>query len=237
MAGRRLLALLCLLLFGLAPGLQAQEGLFIGAGYNQSYASLDSLNFILRRYNESRPNLNRSMKEMHLLGGLSVRAGYAGEKWIGELGFTGRRGVSKAEDSLGTNLSHWQAVRLSTATVDIGIARRLGEHFQIGASLDLGAVKAAMESNYDGNSTFLFFPPDIVRGLTLGNTIHFQAQIPLTDFLNLDIRPYYQHNWVRNDFFRLHQTLNPQTHQPDPDVILVSTGNVGLKVMLTAYIK
>lgn len=231
-------ALLGLFLLRLLPGAQAQApvGLFVGLGYNQSYASLDSLNFILGRFNESRPEVIRSLGPMHLQGGLTARAGYAGARWTGELAFTGRRAVSRAQVAANSTTTYARAVRLSTATVDIGIARRLGQYFQVGASLDLGAVQASTQETYQDPGLFWSFPYDIVRGLTLGNTVHVQAQIPLHKFLHLDIRPYYQRNWVRNDFALLHQTINPQTFQPDPDVILVNSSNVGLKIMLTAYI-
>lgn len=227
-----------LLLLRLLPGVQAQApvGLFVGVGYNQSYASLDSLNFILRRFNEGHADVTRAMPSMHLQGGLAARAGYAGARWTGELAFTGRRAVAKAELSPNSATTYARAVRLSTATLDIGIARRFGDYFQVGASLDLGAVKAATQETYQNPGLFWSFPYDVVRGLTLGNTVHFQAQIPLHKFLHLDIRPYYQRNWVCNDFALLNQTINPQTFHPDPDVIFVNSSNVGLKVMLTAYI-
>lgn len=235
MAQRRLLALLCLLVLGLAPGLQAQEGFFFGLGYNQSYAKLDSLNFILQRYNEARPGLDKQLPAIHTPAGLAVRAGYAGSRWVTELGFTGRWQRAKATDSIGTVLEA-QFVRYSGATVEVGFARRLGEIFQLGLSLDFGAVTAAARTGIQPRvGTQPYYKA--VTGLTLGNTLHLQAQIPLNDFLRLDIRPYYQHNWVQNDFSRLNQTINPQTYQPDPDIILVGTGNAGIKIMLTAYLR
>jgi hypothetical protein len=228
-------ALLCLLFLCVTQRVQAQEGFFIGVGYNQSYASLDSLNFILDRYNEARPGLTKTLPSIHTPAGVAVRIGHAGEKWVTELGFTGRWQRAKGETVYPT-YTEAQYVRYGAATVDIGTARRLGELFQLGLSIDLGAVNAGSRMGVQprvGTQPY----SKIVTGLTLGSTLHFQASLPLNDFLTLDIRPYYQHNWVNNDFSRLHQTINPQTFQPDPDMIFVNSSNAGLKVMLTVHLR
>src|SRR3989338_8807368 len=54
----------------------AQNRVHIGIGYNQSYAQLDSLNYILNRFNaENEWTDEHPMQEIHMPGGLTAHLG------------------------------------------------------------------------------------------------------------------------------------------------------------------
>lgn len=214
---------------------QAQEGLFFRLGYNQTYAQLDSLNYIIGRYNDTRSWLTKEMQEIHTPAGIAIQAGYAGQKWVTEFAFVGRWQRVKAQGDQNGNIES-RFVRYGASTFEAGIARRLTPFMQLGLSLDIGAIKVRTRtSSSQASSTQVYY--DAVRGTTLGNSLYLQFGIPISDILSLDIRPYYHFNWIATDFAPLNQAINPFTYVPDPDFIVSRTSHVGLRIMVSGWIK
>src|SRR5688572_13215206 len=67
---------LWLVAMGLLGGLVAQNRVHLGIGYNQSYARLDSLNYILNAFNtENSWTVDKPMQEIHAPVGVTAHIG------------------------------------------------------------------------------------------------------------------------------------------------------------------
>lgn len=221
--------LACVCMLSLMGSLRAQAGLFFRAGLHGSYAGLDSLNGVLARYNV-RSGPAKPFSDIHATFGATVQLGYAGEKWLFEVVYAGRRGGSTAEavTALGSPVQVAQ-VRYGAATGEVALAYRIRPSIALGLSLDFGALTTRLRQGQRPQvSTALFYK--VSTDVTLGNSAFLQVDVPLDGRFFLGFRPYYHFNYILADFARLNQSLNFSSYLDDPQFILGRTGNAGLRV-------
>ena len=228
-----LLSCLCMYASGLLHG---QDGLFLRAGVNACYAPLDSLNGVLARYN-ARSNPTKPFGEIHVPLGATFHLGYAGEKWILEVAYTGRqaRAFAETEGNLGS-LTQAVYVKYGAATGEVGLSYRFLPSIAAGLSLDFGAVstKFRMGTRPQVNTDVYYRSS---TGVTLGNSAFVQVDIPVSDRISIGARPYFHYNYFLADFVRLNQSINFNSFLNDPQFILGQTANGGFQASVAVWLR
>lgn len=207
-----------------------------GLGFNQSLVWVDSLNFVIDRYNATH-DTDRELMPINAPRGLAVQLGILGNRFMLDLGFTGRGQTRRSREAAQQDGTYnVRELRYRANTFDVGFGLRLNQSdnwmLMAGASLDFGSVRIL--TRYGRNDSYRNTPINgaIVNELTLANTVFLQAAFPLAqDFpIHLFIRPYFQYDWYQNDFGPVNRALNFQTYLDDPQFILSASPNLGLKV-------
>lgn len=228
------LLLLCLLP---CSDIQAQVKVYAGLGFNQSITNIDSLNYVVARYN-SLNNPDKELSEIRSPRGLAINAGLVLGRVMIDLGYTmraqGSRSREQASNSPETYFIRQLRFRMNTFDVGFGVKLNKDEEklFALGASLDFGAVRVFTRYVRNDQTGTQPFRNPIMNELTLGSTLFFHGQIPLSSDLpfQLYFRPYYHLDLYRNDYGPVNRAVNQPDHLDDPLFLLSSAHNFGLKV-------
>lgn len=232
------ICLIAVLGFSVVPETQAQTIAYAGVGLNQSYSALDSLNWVIGRFNENNTWQNEPLGEFHLPNGFAISAGAAFGRLLIDIGYTGRSQGRRSEGSVAQGAQPQERrIIYSSNTIDVGVGVKIagGDRgmVAIGTSLDFGNTRVRTKS---GTSDQVASQPwaRVMNELNLGSRIFAQVLIPFGSDVGpgLLIRPYYQFAWVQNDFQPVNQFINPTTYLQDPQFILGRVSNVGLTVAL-----
>lgn len=234
------IAFLFVLLLGISGLGMAQTKVYIGAGFNQSFTNVDSLSWIIDRYNEN-ANPDKELGSINSPRGLAFSAGIAFNRFLFDISYTGRGQTRKsAEAPVGNNTFYYERhLRFRANTIDIGVGLILFENdfvnLALGTSIDFGSVKVFTRYGRNDQVNSLPLQSPIVNELTLGNTYFLQGMYYFshekTGFA-LIVRPYFQLDLFRNDYAAVNRNFNPSTYQSDPLFILSNSHNFGVKVIL-----
>lgn len=219
----------------------AQNRVHIGIGYNQSFARLDSLNYVLQAFNEE--NFWTASKPMHNIrmpAGITAHMGADFAGVLIDFHYTMRLATTKAKGPLSGNApepSQEIIIRYNASTMDLGVGvffiRKPRFRMAIGQSIDFGNVRI---SGKRGPSESL--PSQIfgrfVNELNLGTTSFLHTMIAFQDGVGpgIFIRPYFQFGLYQNDYGPLNRAIRPIEYLNDPLFILGRQTNAGLKVGL-----
>lgn len=227
--------MLLVLILG-AGKVSGQGRVHFAAGLNASYASLDSLNFVIDRFNEDNPTYPNQLDNIHVPAGLFLAAGGNFSRVLIELDFTMRTAVAAArstEDNAGNQQR--TLLRYNAHTFDVGVGYFFLDkeytQFALGTSLDFGQTRvlARRGSAQQVNN----FPwSRIVNELNFSATVFLQGMVVFRESPRLGIffRPYYQFGFVKNDFGPVNRFLRPSAWQANPFFLLSRPSNVGMKL-------
>lgn len=223
---------------GLALSGHGQNRVHIGLGYNQSYSTLDSLNYVIQAFNAENDWTDaHPMHPIHMPGGLTAHLGADFAGVLVDLSYTMRIASTRAKGPVAPGLEQEQeiVIRYNASTVDLGMGvfllRKPKFRMALGQSLDFGNLRL---SGKRGNS-------DVIDGQIFGRYVN-ELNFGTTSFLHfiiafqdgvgpgIFIRPYGQISLRQNDYQPLNRAIRPVTSLSDPLFILGRQTNVGLKV-------
>lgn len=231
--------LLLVLILAIPLQILAQNRVHIGIGYNQSYAQLDSLNYILNRFNaENSWADSHPMQEIHMPGGLTAHLGADFGGVLIDFQYTMRFAGSRAKGPVSPSAAEptqQNIVRYNASTVDLGlgvfVVRKPRLRMAIGQSIDFGNLRI---SGKRGQTDQL--PSQIsgryVTELNFCTTTFLHTMISFQDGVGpgIFIRPYLQVALRQNDYAPLNRAIRPIEYLSDPLFILGRQTNAGLKV-------
>lgn len=216
---------------------QTQSKVYIGVGFNASYMPVDSLNWIIDKYNNRVGDIPKPLGNVHTPIGANVQLGVIFGNFLVDLSYTGRaQGVRSRENERSDGSYYVRQLKFRAHTFDVGFGAKVAESenrfFTVGASLDFGATKVFSRYAINGQLGTIPLTSPIMNELNLGTTVFAQGffNLGLNNAFYLYFRPYFQWSWYQNDFQPVDRVLNNQGFQPNPSPILDLPYNFGLKI-------
>lgn len=218
--------------------LLAQNRVHVGVGYNQSYAQLDSLNYVLNAFNaENSWTATKPMHEIHLPAGLTAHLGADFAGVLIDFQYTMRLASTRGKGPLTPASEETQEilVRYNASTVDLGIGaffiRKPRFRMAIGQSLDFGNVRISGKRGPSAQVQSQVYGR-FVNELNFGTTSFLHCMVAFQDGVGpgIFIRPYCQISLRQNDYQPLNRAIRPVEYLSDPLFILGRQTNVGMKV-------
>lgn len=216
-----------------------------GLGANFSRASLDGLNFVLNRYNETRQGrsgqatVTRPMQDIKSLSGVTLQLGFNAEFESGLIiatGLTrvGRRGSTYAEVTDINNRAGRRDVRYTANSYNIELGTGFSlfgrGYFLIGGSTDFFNAKNYTRLNDNDYE-------EVMSDLSLGFSLFTDLSIFLSKNIAIGVKPYYQLGLLKNDFTPLNRAINSSTYTNDDfEDVWSSPSNVGVQFMLRLHV-
>ncbi|MCB9234581.1 MAG: hypothetical protein H6581_23195 [Bacteroidia bacterium] len=229
-----------LILWVILPGfVSGQNMVFVGSGLNVSYVAPDSLNFVTRRFNETRGVLSHNLPPFHLPIGMNFEFGVLSNRILYDLSWVGRTQTSHARFSGSGFLEEFHLkLRMNSLNLGLGYSVVSAEkvNLVLGASVDAAFVKVLYRYGPTPDVKSYAYDP-VVSKFALGNTIFAQLLIGVKDGFGACavIRPYFQFQWTETDFFPVNQAINPGTWFSDPRRLGSRVNNFGISVTGVYY--
>lgn len=219
-------------------GLFAQNRVHADIGYNQSYARLDSLNYILGAFNSENSWLEKPLSEIHFSGGIAAHVGADFNGVLLDVGYTMRNAYRKAKgDGSPGEGSQIVQLRYNASTVDFGLGifaiRKNRLRMALGGEMSFGNLRISGRRGAVGQLESQIFAR-YVNELNFGASafMHWMISFQAGMGPGIFIRPYYQFGLFQNDYVPLNRVLRPTEWLSDPQFILGKQSNIGLKVGL-----
>jgi hypothetical protein len=226
------------LAMALAAGVNAQNRVHFGIGFNQSYAQLDSLNYVLNAFNAANPwTAAKPMHEIHAPAGLTAHLGADFAGVLVDFQYTMRFASTRARGEVypGSATTQVSQVHYNASTMDLGLGifvlRKSRFRLALGQSADFGNLRLSGRQGIQPQVQSQIFGR-YVNELNFGTTSFLHFMISFRDGVSpgIFIRPYYQLSLLKNDYAPLNRVLRPQASLSDPLFILGRQSNVGIKV-------
>lgn len=220
----------------LGKELAAQNRVHFGLGYNQSYASLDSMNYVFNAFNAENSWATKPFHEIHAPGGVTAHLGADLAGILFDVGYTMRFASTKAKGESG-NSTQIAQVRYNASTVDLGLGvfllRKIRLRLATGGELNFGNLKMSGRRGNVGLVESQIYGR-YINELNFGATAFMHWMLAFQDGIGpgIFIRPYYQFSLRQNDYAPLNKALRPQASLSDPLFILGKQSNIGLKIGL-----
>lgn len=218
--------------------LSAQNRVHVGIGFNQSYAQLDSLNYVLNAFNAANPwTAPKPMHEIHAPAGITAHIGGDFGGFLIDFQYTMRLATTRAKGApiSGGTGSQITQVRYNASTMDLGVGvfvvRKPRFRLALGQSIDFGNLRLGSRQGISPQVQSQIYSRT-VNELNFGTTSFLHFMISFQDGLSpgIFIRPYYQFSLRQNDYAPLNRVLRPVQSLSDPLFILGRQSNVGIKV-------
>lgn len=219
---------LCLILFGSNAFAQS----YFALGYNLNAPNLEGMNYIVDRYNETRPFLDKTMSQFNFMDGITINFGtvMSGGVFL-ETGLTKAVKNHKAEGVDATNTLQQRQLRLALVNWDIGMGIAFPQDnpvFSLGAAVNLGSYKVRTRVNEKDQVKKTDWDKILKESMIRFSIF---ARIQLGSPSGLAIEPYYNFNSIlKINVAPVNAAINPATHQSDPSTIEESLPMFGLKL-------
>ena len=219
-------------------GTNAQNRVHLGLGFNQSYARLDSLNYVLNAFNaENSWTSEKALHEIHMPAGLTAHIGGDFKGVLVDFHYTMRIASSKAKGALGGGSFESQIaqVRYNASSFDLGLGifaiRKARFRMAIGQSLDFGSVRIGGRRGITPQVTSQIYGR-YINELNFATTSFLHFMIAFGDGVSpgIFIRPYFQLSLRKNDYQPLNHAFRPQASLLDSQFILGKQTNFGIKI-------
>jgi hypothetical protein len=216
----------------------AQNRVHVGLGYNQSYAQLDSFNYVLNAFNAENTWVSKPMHEIHASSGITGHVGADFNRVLVDLQYTMRFAATNAKSLPSqTNPPTQQQIQVhyNASTIDMGVGyffvRKARVRIATGASLDFGNTRVSYRRGQTPSVSSLTYSR-IVNELNVGVSGYFHIMIAFQDGVGpgIFIRPYYQQGLRNNYFAPFNRAIRPSTGLADSPYIMGTQSNIGLKV-------
>lgn len=200
-------------------------------GYGMQFTKPDGLNYIVDRYNETRPYLTQEMKPFNNLNGFN----YGFLAIVGNLAFEAvyiHRSQNRSAIGIdATNQEVERQLRAAMNGVGFGLGYGVADDgfgLMFGTRLNTSALKIRTK----------VASSDIIRSEDwedLYNSLIFDLDFNVKIILKyVVIEPYYSFELLPslNNIYEVNEAINPNTFQNDPEEILFKSNGFGLKLML-----
>lgn len=201
-------------------------------GYNRTFGGLDSLNYVIDRYNETRNFLDKEMKPFASLDGLMFGFAFAAKKFMSTVEFSWRGSKHSAWGVDGTGLLQQRDVKINynALTMSFGYVMPSGNnYYSLGMYFDVGKFKARTRvAPQDQVKDEDWLKP--VNELSMSVGAYFRIGIGSP---GLYLEPYYNFGIIRlfrPDMAALNSAINPATNQNDPSQMLEKASFFGIKI-------
>lgn len=209
-------------------------------GYNGSIPTgIDSLNFIIDRYNETRSYLDVQMKNVQYLDGITFSYGWYPENFIMGIGYTGAGQKTFAEGMDNTNTLRRRELKVKSRLFDIDLAFGLnrsskvkvflGTTFTFGSFVVKSRVAEASEIKKEEWETI-----NDSGSLIFGTGLFLRIASAKGFF----IQPYYMFTpgkIFENDVTSVNEEINSATYLNDPTPLKVKNSMFGVKIGIGIY--
>jgi len=207
---------------------------YIHVGYNAGFPKkLDSLNYIIDRYNATRSYLDKQMKHINYLDGINITFGGVFDGLFIGMGYTGGTQMRYAEGVDITGNLNRRDVKVSTHVYDMEFGFAFADTDEgavfAGSSMSLGKYNVLSRGGLATEVSSLKFEqinPGNSTYFTMGFFLRFCIPNP-----GIYIQPYYQFggNIVTNDMTDVNKFLNKNTWQNDDSPLNVKNNVFGIK--------
>lgn len=218
----------------LGISVSANSQWYIGAGFNLGFPKIDSLNYIIDRYNETRTWLDNELDQIKYTKGLVISTGGVVEGMLFDINWVGRNKTVIAEGIQPINSQPAQReLKFKMNTITFGYGMTIGSpNIGLGLTTDIGIIKVLTRVSDPATIKDLEFE-QILNQWSVGSTIY--LQLILADMSNAGIgiilRPYYQFPWFLTDFVDVNNAINPATSWNDPWQINSRASSFGVQLI------
>jgi len=206
---------------------QPKTDYYFGIGYNFNSSFKEPLDYLVQRYNETRPSLltKTKMETPSNMSGMSFSFGVFYSKILFDMEYAYKYSSTMIAEAASGDITQKREVKIFGKSLNLGINYVLGErnfYFMPGFSFDFNFmpvesriynVNNTEPPSYENiseagggsfsNSVFMFTP-----------NIHFDYQMSGNLFISL--KPYYSFSLGELDYSYLNEQINPNTYQNDP---------------------
>lgn len=212
---------------------------YIAGGYHVGFQDIDSLNFVIDRYNSTRAWLDEQMDEIKTTTGLTFSMGIAGYGLMSDITWVGRKQTTSAKGTApGTGQIVQRDLLYKLNSFNVGAGFIFGQHTKMGFGLstDFGSLKVLTrvgdpatidEMDYESVLSEMNILTSIFAQIMLGNMAR--------GGFGLMLRPYYQLPWFLTNFNALNETINAFTASADPYYIRSRPSSFGIQIMLMLH--
>lgn len=241
---KKIFAIFLISLFSITSANSQHAEFYFSGGYNFSKPNLDGLNFVTKRYNDTRTILTKNMEEFDVLRGFSITAGVELNHiamfdltYIQKVGETYAQGVVND-----TNFRRDLRVSMNSVNLGGGVIVFSNKNFKtiVGTSVDIGSVgtqtrvypENETKPSYESTDDYVLSP---TTNTLLGLTPFLQFNInPGLSGFNFSIKPYYQFMINEADFRDANRVINPATFANDnPDEMISRPNNYGVELKVS----
>jgi hypothetical protein len=231
-------AVTLLMVAGIGGNVNAQNRVHIGIGFNQSYAQVDSLNYIINAFNaENSWTAAKPMHEIHAPAGLTAHLGGDFAGILLDFHYTMRFAATAAKGELFNGSPETQQIQLryNASTYDLGlgvfVVRKPRLRVALGQSIDFGNLRISGRRGVSSQVQSQVYGR-YVNELNFGTSsfLHFMISFKEGVSPGIFIRPYFQYSLRQNDYGPLNHAIRPIEYLKDPLFILGRQSNVGMKV-------
>jgi hypothetical protein len=218
----------------------SQSQYWLGFGFNMSRFNMkNGLNYVIDRYNDTRPFLSDEMHHVHYADGLAFSMGTNVDRFMIDFGYNGKIKTVSAKGNYGAG-NMQRDIRFKNKVYSIGMgyafANTRNASIVFGCSFDFGRLKIDTrvdETNKIEDAKY----SSIINDLSVGNTFFMQFFVGAGRHggVALIIRPYYSINYLKYDFSTVNEAINPATYLNDPYTLEGGISNFGLSIILALY--
>lgn len=208
---------------------------FIHVGYNAGFPTkLDNLNYVIQRYNETRPFLDVQMKEMSYLDGTTLTiGGILGPLFVG-IGYTGggQKRYAEGIDNTGILMRRDLKCTMHAFDMDMGLVLRNDADgaLYLGGSFSFGGFAVKTRVAPESEIRQAEWQKINLLETTLFNLgIFVRFAFAQSGFY---IQPYYMFTpgeLFKNDMTDVNSYLNPNTYISDTTPLNVGCNTLGIK--------
>jgi hypothetical protein len=206
------------------------QGMFLEGGFGMQFTKPDGLNYVVDRYNETRPYLTEEMKQFNNLDGFNY--GFLGvfDAFAFEAVYTHRSQTRSAIGIDASNQEVEQRLRAVMNGVGFGCGYGVSEDgysLLFGTRLNTSLLK--IRTKADAVDTVGDKDWDDIH-----EELHFDLDLNIKLILKyFIIEPYYSFNLFQsiNNMQEVNEAINPSTFQDDPTDIPFNSNGFGLKLM------
>lgn len=208
--------------------------LYFHVGYNGSFPTkYQNLNFVIDRYNETRPYLDKQLHQITYLDGFTMAVGFVANVVL-DIGYTGGKQstIAEADDGFGGISRRELVVKTSLFDVDLGFgaAKKEGAFFA-GFSANIGSMKVKTRVGEkkqikDRDWKQINYFDDMVFNLGVFARILF-------DDPGFFIQPYFlfaPFELFESNMYDVNFYLNPDTYEHDPNPLIIQHTMFGIKL-------
>lgn len=214
---------------------RAQGYDYFGIGYNAALLKSEGLDFVVDRYNETRPYLTTQMPHPQYFDGISIHGGVGKGALLLNFGYTQQSCVVSASGIDATGVEIQRDLKDKWNTIDVGLGVNLGNSetkaLALGVNFGLNSEKSLTRSDIPddiGKANF----EQVQKQFKIGISPFLQFIVASDGGAGLLIRPYYAWSPVKTEYSELNGFINPYTAVGDPYPIEGTLQGFGVTVLL-----
>lgn len=217
--------------------ISAQGYDYLGLGYNMGFLRSEGLDFVVDRYNETRPYLNDQMEQPRYFDGFAIHGGVGRGLLLLNLGYTQQSSKVSAEGTDATATTVQRDLKNKWNTFDLGIGLNIADGdrgaFGLGVNMGLNSEKALTRTGAPddiGKEKF----EEVQKQFKVGFSPFVQIILTGDSGTGLLIRPYYAWSPMTTDYTELNAAINPATAAGDPTPLEGDLKGFGITLLVVS---